>query len=117
MRQVQEALAGIGIPVMAGVWRATSLEQNPPSQYIVYSSTATEASHEDDHPAEYRHYVYMSLWSKDDPTEMRDIVREAMYGAGFGMVEESDRGYNQPEYNTATRQYAIQWTWCYREVL
>ena len=30
MKQVQEALKDIGIPVMAGVWRATSSQQNPP---------------------------------------------------------------------------------------
>ena len=35
MRQVQEALKDIGIPVMAGVWRAASSQQNPPSQYAV----------------------------------------------------------------------------------
>ena len=46
MRHVQEALKGIGIPVMAGVWRATSANQNPPVQYVVYSTTTTEASHE-----------------------------------------------------------------------
>ena len=45
MKQVQEALKGIGIPVMAGVWRATSANQNPPVQYAVYSTTTTEASH------------------------------------------------------------------------
>ena len=31
MKQVQEALKDIGIPVMAGVWRATSANQNPPA--------------------------------------------------------------------------------------
>ena len=38
-----------------------------------------------------------------------------MYAAGFGMVEESDRGYNEPSYDTSTRQYTIQWTWCLAE--
>ena len=38
-----------------------------------------------------------------------------MYDAGFGMVEESDKGYNQPAYDTATRQYTVQWTWCIAE--
>lgn len=42
MRQVQDALKNIGLPVMAGVWRATSPNQNPPVQYVVYSSTTTE---------------------------------------------------------------------------
>ena len=37
MRQVQEALKNIGIPVIAGIWRATSENQNPPLQYVVYS--------------------------------------------------------------------------------
>ncbi|MEE3469022.1 MAG: phage head closure protein, partial [Eubacterium sp.] len=45
MRQVQQALANIGIPVYAGIWRATSPNQNPPEQYCVYSTTTTEGSH------------------------------------------------------------------------
>lgn len=28
------------------------------------------------------------------------------------MVEESDKGYNQPAYDTATTQFTVQWTWC-----
>ena len=39
MKQVQEALKDIGIPVMAGVWRATSPNQNPPTQYAAVSYT------------------------------------------------------------------------------
>lgn len=117
MKQVQTALASIGIPVYAGVWRATSQNQNPPEQYVVYSTTTTEAAHEDDHPSMYRTYVYMNLWSDSDPTPMRDRIRARMYAAGFTMVEESDKGYNQPAYDTATRQYTIQWTWCFAEVI
>ena len=117
MKQVQEALRNIGIPVYAGIWRATSAQQNPPVQYVVYSATTTEAAHEDDHPTLYRTYVYLNLWSDTDPTEMRYIIRKAMYAAGFGMVEESDKGYNQPAYDTATRQYTVQWTWCLPEVV
>ena len=41
MHQVQEALKNIGIPVIAGIWRATSENQNPPLHYVVYSSTTT----------------------------------------------------------------------------
>ena len=115
MRQVQEALAGIGIPVFAGVWRATSADQNPPIQYVVYSSTTTEASHQDDHVTSFRTYVYMNLWSDTDPTDMADTIREAMYRYGFSILEESDKGYNQPAYDTATRQYTVQWTWVYYE--
>ena len=111
MRQVQEALRDIGIPVFAGVWRATSPDQNPPVQYVVYSSTTTESSHQDDHVTSFRTYVYLNLWSDIDPTEMADTIREAMYNYGFTILEESDKGYNQPSYDTATRQYTMQWTW------
>ena len=117
MKQVQAALKDIGIPVYAGIWRATSAAQNPPIQYVVYSTTTTEAAHEDDHPSLLRTYVYMNLWSDIDPTEMRLKIRQAMYTAGFGMVEESDKGYNQPAYDTATEQFTVQWTWCLREVV
>ena len=111
MKQVQEALADIGIPVFAGIWRATSSDQNPPVQYVVYSSTTTENSHEDDHVTSFRTYVYMNLWSDIDPTDMAETIREAMYDHGFSILEESDKGYNQPAYDTATRQYTVQWTW------
>ena len=115
MKQVQDALAGIGIPVYAGVWRSASKDQNAPLQYCVYSTTTVEAEHEDDHPSRYRTYVYLNLWSETDPTEMRYAIRNAMYAAGFGMVEESDKGYNQPAYDTATRSFTAQWTWCLPE--
>ena len=115
MKQVQNALRNIGIPVMAGVWRATSPNQNPPQQYIVYSSTMTEDAHQDDHVQSFRTYVYLNLWSHIDPTDAADRIRSAMYAAGFVMVEESDKGYNQPAYDTATHQYTIQWTWCLYE--
>ena len=101
MKQVQEALKNIGIPVMAGVWRATTANQNPPVQYVVYSTTMTEASHQDDLVTSYRTFVYLNLWSDIDPTEMANRIRQAMYAAGFSIVEESDRGYNQPEYDRA----------------
>ena len=117
MRQVQLALKDIGIPVMAGIWRATSPNQNPPVQYVVYSTTTTEASHQDDHVTSIRTFVYLNLWSDIDPSAMRDTIRAAMYAAGFAVMEESDKGYNQPAYDTATKQYTIQWTWClYEEV-
>ena len=115
MKQVQNALKDIGIPVMAGVWRATSPNQNPPVQYVVYSTTKTESSHFDDHVAATRTFVYLNLWSDIDPTAMADSIRSAMYAAGFSCVEESDKGYNQPAYDTATRQFTVQWTWCWHE--
>ena len=115
MKQVQTALSTLGIPVMAGIWRATSPVQNPPSQYVVYSTTTTEGSHHDDHVTSLRTYVYLNLWSDIDPTETANRIRSMMYAAGFSMIEESDKGYNQPAYDSATRQYTVQWTWCLRE--
>jgi hypothetical protein len=38
-----------------------------------------------------------------------------MGSAGFAMIEESDRSGRQPAYDTETRQFTIQWTWCLRE--
>lgn len=46
------------------------------------------------------------------------LIRQAMYDADFYLVEETDRGYNQPAYDTATRTYTVFWTWvCYDEVM
>lgn len=115
MKIVQQALAGIGIPVMAGVWRATGPHQNPPPQYVVYSTTTTEDEHYDDRVTSLRTYIYLNLWSTVDPTAMANKIRSAMYAAGFSIVEETDKGYNQPAYDTATRHYAVQWTWCIRQ--
>ena len=115
MRQVQQALKEIGIPVMTGIWRATSPNQNPPLQYVVYSTTTTEDAHEDDRVVSIRTFIYLNLWSDIDPSSMRETIRSAMYAAGFSMVEETDKGYNQPAYDTATRQFTVQWTWVWRE--
>lgn len=118
MRQVQDALAPLiaeGFPVLAGVWRPTTANQNPPPQYVVYSSTTTEASHWDDRTKAFRTFVYMNLWSDYDPTETRNRIRELMYEYGFSIREESDKGYNQPAYDTATKQYTVQWTWVWYE--
>ena len=115
MKQVQQALQNIGIPVMAGIWRATSANPHTPSQYVVSSTTTTESEHQDDHVQAFRTYVYLNLWSDSDPTDMASRIRKAMYAAGFSIVEESDRGYNMPAYDAATRQFTVQWTWCLYE--
>lgn len=115
MKEVQAALADIGIPVMAGIWRATSPDMTAPPQYVVYSTTTVETAHEDDHVSELRTYVYLNLWSDSDPTPMKLLIRDAMYAYGFFMVEESDKGYNHPAYDPATRRFTVQWTWCWRE--
>lgn len=117
MKQVQRALASLDIPAFVGIWRATSSNPNPPDQYIVYSTTTKEETHFDDRVIGTKTFVYMNLWSAGDPIPIAAKVRSAMYDAGFGMVEETDKGYNQPAYDAATRLFAIQWTWSlYEEV-
>lgn len=111
MKQVQLALGDLGVPVVAGVWRPTTPSPNPPSQYLVYSSTMREEEHCDDRLAATRTYVYLTLWSSIDPTVMVGRVRSAMRTAGFELVEETDRGYNQPAYDTATQLFSVFWTW------
>ena len=51
--------------------------------------------------------MYLNLGSDSDPTDTADRIRAAMYDAGFFMVEESDKGYNQPAYDTATTQFTV----------
>ena len=111
MRQVQQALKDLGIPVVAGIWRATTSEPNAPEQYVVYSTSTREDGHSDDQVTGTRTFVYLNLWSQSDPTGMAAQIRTAMYAAGFGMVEETDRGYNEPAYDVGTRMYTRQWTW------
>ena len=115
MKQVQLALSGLGIPVFAGIWRPTPGSPNPPAQYAIYSTTTTEAAHQDDRVTAYKTFVYLNLWSDFDPTDTATHIRTAMYSAGFAMIEESDKGYNRPAYDAPTRQYTVQWTWCLRE--
>ena len=115
MKQVQQALAVIGIPVFVGTWRATPGQPTPPAQYLVYSTVTTEDFHHDDHVIAYKTFVYLNLWSTIDPTEVAALIRFAMDAAGFAMIEESDRSGSQPAYDAETRQFTIQWTWCLRE--
>jgi hypothetical protein len=115
MRQVQHALRRLGIPVFAGIWQPTPGNQHPPAQYAVYSATTAEVAPQDDRAAAYRTFVYLNLWSDIDPTDMARRIRAAMSDAGFAMIEETDKGYNEPAYESATRQYTVQWTWCWRE--
>ena len=55
---------------------------------------------------------FSSYWIADRHGRSFQHLNE-LYAAGFFIVEESDRGYNQPEYDPATRTYTVQWTWVY----
>lgn len=105
MKQVQDALRPTGIPAFAGAWKATSVHQTPPSEYLVYTTMVTENEHWDDSVRKYRVYVYLNLWTMIDPTATIRQVRAAMRQAGFAMADESD------SYNDDTRQTLVAWTW------
>lgn len=111
MKRLQDALAPTGMPVYAAIWKPTSQYEQPPDQYLVYSTTTIEDEHYDDAPVRYRIIVYLNLWSTVDPTEAIQKVRAAMRAAGYAMEEESDKGYNQPAYSTAANLFTMNWTW------
>ena len=69
----------------------------------------------DDHVRVMSTYVYLNLWSDIDPSEMAETIRQAMFGYGFGMLEESDKGHNRPAYDPPTKTYTVQWTWVWFE--
>lgn len=48
MKRVQDALSSLGIPVFAGVWKATADGVTPPLQYLVYTIQTYEDEHWDD---------------------------------------------------------------------
>lgn len=114
MKQAQEALKGIGIPGRGGYLARDFAEPEPACAVC----RVFHDHHRGVTSGRLRHilpHLYLSQpWSDIDPTEMANRIRTAMYGYGF-MVEESDKGYNQPAYDTATSQFTVQWTWCWRE--
>ena len=115
MKQVQEALASTGIPVMRGIWRQTDEAVAAPDQYVVYSVSTKPDEEYDDHIRSMQSYVYMNLWSTSDPYDAIQKIRQAMFDYGFGCIEESDRGYNQPAYDTYSHRFCMAWTWVYNE--
>ena len=117
MRQVQEALKDIGIPVWVGAFKTDAINRVAPKQYCVYSTTMIEEDHADDVATCYKTFVYLDLHSEIDPTDMIRKIRSAMNAAGFSMAEETDKGYNRNMWNDNTRLYEMQWTWVYREEL
>ena len=57
MKRVQDALSSLGIPVFAGVWKATADGVTPPLQYLVYTTQTYEDEHWDDANRRYRVYA------------------------------------------------------------
>lgn len=118
MKQVQDALAGIGIDVFADAYRAKDASQAAPESYVVYVVRAIEIEHQDDEPTALRTFVYMNLWTKKRPQEYAKRIRKAMRAAGFGMDEEST-GNTQADanYSEGVRYYNVNWTWTIEEAI
>ena len=57
MRQVQDALASVGIEAFPGAWKPTAEHTTAPDQYIVYTPMTYEAEHWDEEFRRYRVYV------------------------------------------------------------
>ena len=108
MKIVQDALRPTGIPAFAGAWKSTPMQPTAPEQYLVYTTMTREDEHWDDEFRRYRVYVYLNLWSVNDPTAATATVRAAMRQAGFALLEESD------SYNPDARQTLVAWTWVIR---
>lgn len=111
MKIIQDALAPTGLPVYAQVWQPTEQYPELPPQYLVYSVMVAEDQHYDDKPALLKYTLYLNLWSDRDVTQAVNKVRAAMYQAGFAMLEETTKGYNQPQYNEYVNLFGVSWTW------
>ena len=109
MKEVQDALRATGIPTFALAWRSTPEYPIAPDKYIVYTTMTTESEHWDDTLCRYQIYVYLNLWSKDDPTDATLSIRQAMRSGNFALVEESDSFEEETEY------FCISSTWLYRK--
>ena len=107
MREVQQALACTNIPVYAGAWHTTAQYPEPPDAYLVYTTRLYESEHYDDRPVSYTVYVYLNLWSKDDPTDTIPVVRQAMRAAGFALSDE------EQTFEADTDTNLVAWTWEY----
>lgn len=105
MKEVQTALATVGVPVYALAWRPTANQPTAPNQYIVYTTMVSEDTHRDDALVSYSVYVYLNIWSKQDPTALVKSVRQLMRAADFALVEERD----SYEGNTDTNCVASTW--------
>lgn len=115
MKVVQDSLALTGIPAYAQMWQATEDHPQPPKQYLAYSYMLRPDAFQDDVHTQYVIYLYLNLWTDDDPTESIDKVRRAMFSTGWDMDEETTKGYKQPAYNEMIDRYCVIWTWVYRE--
>lgn len=115
MRQVQEALANLGIPVYPDVWRSENGEFAP-AQYVVYVANHIETDFWDGAPHTLLSNIYMNLWSMTPPTQTAETLKTLMWSAGFEMKEElTGNSYNSTRYDEDIQYYCVSWTWVLRE--
>ena len=105
MKLVQDALGNAACPVFPLAFRVTSDYSEPPEEYLVYTTRQFESGHSDDIPQYYTIYVYLNLWTINDPAERIYEVRRLMRYAGFGMGDE------EVTFNDATGRTLVAWTW------
>ena len=111
MNRVLEALRGI-IPVYHDEYRPDNKRQTAPDQFATFVTMTIEDSHSDDVCTGLKTFVYMTLWSKQDPSDMAARIRDAMRAAGFAMSEERTGASSGDSYYTEGGNYfGVRWTW------
>lgn len=98
---IQAVLEATGIPTYAGSWQASTADDIPPEQYIVYTYARAPDQSADNAVAEYVTYAYVNLWSASDPTTVIALVRAAAEAAGWGMIDERGAMYEDGCYRTS----------------
>ena len=115
MKQVQDALSALGIPVFPDVWRSLDGKTAPP-QYVVYVRRAVETDFYDEMPHTLVSYIYLNLWSSIPPTAKAEELKQLMWAAGFEMQEElTGTSVNATRYDEDIQFYCVSWTWVLRE--
>lgn len=107
--RVMTALKNVAYPVYFGGWHPATAGEQPPNIYITFTSMSRPDTHTDDVRTSWRHYVYLTLWSKGAYT--KDTIITAMETAGFENAELRE----DMESDTNTNMCAM--TWEYREAV
>ncbi|MBQ8708351.1 MAG: hypothetical protein IJ523_09725 [Succinivibrionaceae bacterium] len=109
MKEVQEALKGVGIPSFAGKLKSANSSPKSPDAYLTHTTMAAEDEFWDDEARSIKTHVYLNLYTQKDPTDAAKKVRKAMKDYGFQMTEE--RFWT----DTDDLWYEVSWTWIWRE--
>lgn len=111
--RVMQALKNIGIPVYWVKWVG---DTPPPRPYIIFQGVSRPAHYADNRYTARIHYIYMDLYSDQNPHQHTEAIRSAMESAGFSEVEQRDVAQDTLA-RTEMTDFHIAWTWVYREVI